>query len=72
MTQIDDDTERVKRMVGRVLTGNGIMEVLQGRYRLISSVAVRLLRSSRAEQQRTRRTATALPPAAGCVPGAAG
>jgi len=46
VTQIDDDTERVKRMVGRVLHGNGITEVLQGRYRLIGSVAVRILRSS--------------------------
>jgi hypothetical protein len=32
-------------MVGRVLNGNGITEVQQGRYRLIGSVAVRLLRS---------------------------
>jgi hypothetical protein len=30
-------------MVGRVLNGNGITEVLQGRYRRIGSVAVRLL-----------------------------
>ena len=37
--------ELVKRMVGRVLNGNGITEVQQGRYRLIGSVAVRLLRS---------------------------
>jgi hypothetical protein len=40
--------ERVKRMVGRVLNGNGITEQLQGRYRLVGSVAVRLLRRSRA------------------------
>ena len=29
--------ERVKRMVGRVLTGNGITELLKGHYRLIGS-----------------------------------
>ena len=46
--------ERVKRMVGRVLNGHGITELLQGRYRLIGSVAARLLRSSRAERQRAR------------------
>lgn len=38
-------TEQVKRMAGRVLTGNGITEPLEGRYRLISSVAARLLHS---------------------------
>jgi diadenosine tetraphosphate (Ap4A) HIT family hydrolase len=35
VTQIDYYTERVRRMVGRVLNGNGITEVQQGRYRLI-------------------------------------
>jgi hypothetical protein len=29
-------------MVGRVLDGNGITELLKGRYRLIGAVAVRL------------------------------
>ncbi len=47
-------TERVKRMVGRVLNGNGITELLQGCYRLIGSVAVRLLRRSGVERQRAR------------------
>jgi hypothetical protein len=41
-------------MVGRVLDGNGITELLKGRYRLIGAVAVRLLLSSRAERQRAR------------------
>ncbi len=45
VTQIEYYTERVKRIVGRVLTGNGITEVQQGRYRLIGGVAARLLRS---------------------------
>ena len=36
------------RMVGRVLNGNGITELQQGRTRLIGSVAVRLVRRSRA------------------------
>ena len=30
MTQIDDYTERVKRMVGKVLSGNGITRYDQG------------------------------------------
>jgi hypothetical protein len=54
VTQIEYYTERVKRMVGRVLNGNAITELQQGRYRLIGAVAVRLLRSSRAERQRAR------------------
>ena len=57
-------------MVGRVLNGNGITELLQGRYRLIGSVSVRLLSSSRAERRRARRTVAAVPPAAGCFSGA--
>ena len=35
MTQIETYTERVKRMVGRVLTGNGITAYGDGHYRLI-------------------------------------
>ena len=54
VTQIECYTERVKRMAGRVLHGNGITEVQQGRYRLIGAVAVRLLRSSRAERHGAR------------------
>jgi len=64
VTQIDYYTERVKRMVGRVLNGNGITELQQGRYRLIGSVAVRLLRNSRAERRRARSAAAAVPRAA--------
>ncbi len=45
VTQIEYCMERVKRMVGRVLHGNGITEVQQGRYRMVGSVAVRLVRS---------------------------
>ena len=37
MTQIENYTERVKRMVGRVLNSNGTTELLQGRNRLIGS-----------------------------------
>jgi len=54
VTQIEYYTERVKRMVGRVLNGNAITELQQGRYRLIGSAAVRLLRSSRAERHGAR------------------
>ena len=35
MTQIDDYTERVKRMVGKVLTGNGITRYERGAYDLV-------------------------------------
>jgi hypothetical protein len=35
MTQIETYTERVKRMVGRVLTGNGITAYGDDHYRLI-------------------------------------
>jgi hypothetical protein len=35
VTQIDDYTERVKRMVGKVLTGNGITRYDQGAYDLV-------------------------------------
>ena len=35
MTQIEDYTERVKRMVGKVLTGNGITRYVQGAYELV-------------------------------------
>jgi hypothetical protein len=35
MTQIDDYTERVKLMVGKVLTGNGITRYEQGTYDLV-------------------------------------
>jgi hypothetical protein len=37
VTQIDYTTERVKRMVGRVLTGNGITRYGDGRYTLVSA-----------------------------------
>ncbi len=37
MTQIDYYTERVKRMVGRVLTGNGITRYSDGLYSLIGA-----------------------------------
>ncbi|MCT0247382.1 hypothetical protein [Synechococcus sp. CS-205] len=41
VTQIDYYTERVKRMVGRVLTGNGITRYGDGLYTLIgAAVAV--------------------------------
>ena len=39
MTQIDYYTERVKRMVGKVLTGNGITRYDQGAYDLVGGVA---------------------------------
>ena len=39
MTQIEHDTERVKRMVGQVLTGNGIARYDQGAYDLVGGVA---------------------------------
>jgi ATP adenylyltransferase len=39
VTQIDDYTERVKRMVGKVLTGNGITRYDQGAYDLVGGVA---------------------------------
>ena len=35
VTQIDDYTERVKRMVGKVLTGNGITRYERGTYDLV-------------------------------------
>ena len=35
MTQIDYYTERVKRMVGKVLTGNGITRYERGTYDLV-------------------------------------
>jgi hypothetical protein len=35
VTQIDDYTERVKRMVGKVLTCNGITRYDQGAYDLV-------------------------------------
>ena len=35
MTQIDYDTERVKRMVGKVLTFNGITRYERGTYDLV-------------------------------------
>jgi hypothetical protein len=35
VTQIEDYTERVKRMVGKVLTGNGITRYVQGAYELV-------------------------------------
>ena len=35
VTQIDYYTERVKRMVGKVLTGNGITRYEQGAYGLV-------------------------------------
>ena len=35
MTQIDYYTERVKRMVGKVLTGNGITPYERGTYDLV-------------------------------------
>jgi hypothetical protein len=39
VTQIDDYTERVKRMVGKVLTGNGITRYERGTYVLVGGVA---------------------------------
>jgi ATP adenylyltransferase len=39
VTQIDYYTERVKRMVGKVLTGNGITRYDQGAYDLVGGVA---------------------------------
>ncbi len=42
MIQIDDYTERVKWMVGKVFTGNGITRYDQGAYGLVGGVAVPL------------------------------
>jgi hypothetical protein len=39
VTQIDYYTERVKRMVGKVLTGNGITHYERGTYDLVGGVA---------------------------------
>jgi hypothetical protein len=39
VTQIDYSTERVKRMVGKVLNGNGITRYDQGAYDLVGGVA---------------------------------
>jgi hypothetical protein len=39
VTQIEYYTERVKRMVGKVLTGNGITRYDQGDYGLVGGVA---------------------------------
>jgi hypothetical protein len=39
VTQIDDYTERVKRIVGKVLTGNGITHYERGTYDLVGGVA---------------------------------
>jgi hypothetical protein len=39
VTQIDYYTERVKRMVGKVLTGNGITRYNQGAYGLVGGIA---------------------------------
>ncbi len=39
VTQIDYYTERVKRMVGKVLTGNGITLYERGTYDLVGGVA---------------------------------
>jgi hypothetical protein len=39
VTQIDYYTERVKRMVGKVLTGNGITRYERGTYSLVGGVA---------------------------------
>ena len=39
MTQIDYYTERVKRMVGKVLTFNGITRYERGTYDLVGGVA---------------------------------
>ena len=38
MTQIDDYTDRVKRMVGKVLIGNGFTRYDQGAYGLVGGV----------------------------------
>jgi len=40
VTQIDDYTERVKRMVGKVLTGNGITRYERGTYDLVGGEEV--------------------------------
>ena len=39
VTQIEYSTERVKRMVGKVLTGNGISRFDKGAYSLVGGVA---------------------------------
>ena len=39
MTQIEVYTERVKRIVGKVLTGNGITRYERGTYDLVGGVA---------------------------------
>jgi hypothetical protein len=39
VTQIDFSTERVKRMVGKVLTSNGITRYERGTYDLVGGVA---------------------------------
>ena len=39
MTQIDDTTKRVKRMVAKLLTFNGISRYDQGAYGLVGGVA---------------------------------
>jgi ATP adenylyltransferase len=39
VTQIDYTTERVKRMVGKVLTGNDITRCEKGTYGLVGGVA---------------------------------
>ena len=81
MTQIDDYTERVKRMVGKVHLQRH-HPLRPGRLRPCGRRRRRLLRSSRAEQRRylaegqrggatTRRAAAAVPPAPRCLPNAA-
>jgi ATP adenylyltransferase len=39
VTQIDDYTNRVKRMVGKVLSGNGITRYERGAYDPVGGVA---------------------------------
>ena len=69
VTQIEYYTERVKRMVGKVLTGNGITRYDQGAYDLVGGVAEGFCagpsfskRSSGAERRRARPAAGAVPP----------
>ncbi|WP_043325598.1 HNH endonuclease [Cyanobium gracile] len=55
VTQVDDYTERVKRMVGRVLTGNGITAYGNGAYSLIGGDALQQLCRQRLDAFREQR-----------------
>ena len=45
VTQVEYYTERVKRMVGKVLTGNGITRCEKGTYALVGGEAQRLVKT---------------------------